>query len=516
MTNYLEDLTTSYLPAFFAFGMKNTTNAHEAEEFAQEAAYQCVLAINKTQKIQNFNAFVWGIAHNTYKRWCARKKHATLTSNVIAPYTPPEADIIQEEEKRRIHLELSRLTDLYRKTIVCFYYQEMSIAETSEKLEISLEMVKFYLQKGRKKLKEAYTMPDNTGEKSFNPSEFTILQLAIDMTKVNVWEVFARKLPCQIALICYDQPKTVSEISLETGVPAVYLEEEISLLTDAGVVVSPVRNKYRTNFSIMKKNALKQLMLQFTKLHEIYAPYVIEMFDKYLPRLKECGVFKHEVPDQRYAWFFLGHVMHFANTPISQDTPAPVILSCGSRAFIFAKEAEFSPWTISRTPINVEGATVMPTDMGMLSNPFQSRSYNDLSGQGKAQALVDVYHGHVKDEDIEIYAQLLEDGYIIKEDGALYSNVATLTPQATALFAEINQELGKILSPLCMELHANVCRIVKATIPPQLKEFAEGYTQTWVEFYAYICFCEALYGKGFIVVPEDGDKSPVACVVALE
>jgi len=178
-TEYVEMLTKKYLPAFHAFALKNVRDPHEAEELSQETAYQCVSAIHKTDGgIFNFNAFIWSIVHNTYKRWCARKKYVSLDddglfdtfSNVMSDEVPLEAEIIREDETNRIHLEISRLTDLYRKTLVCFYYDEMSIAETSDKLGISVEMVKFYLQKGRKKLKEAYTMSNtNIGEKSFNP-----------------------------------------------------------------------------------------------------------------------------------------------------------------------------------------------------------------------------------------------------------------------------------------------------------------------------------------------------------
>ena len=75
---YFDKLTNEYLPAFLAFGMKNINDLHEAEEFSQETAYQCVLAINKAESIANFNAFIWGIVHNTYKRWCARKKYVSL------------------------------------------------------------------------------------------------------------------------------------------------------------------------------------------------------------------------------------------------------------------------------------------------------------------------------------------------------------------------------------------------------------------------------------------------------
>ena len=518
---YLDRLTNEYLPAFLAFGIKNISNLHEAEEFSQETAYQCVLAINKADSISNFNAFIWSVAHNTYKRWCARKKHVSFNddsqydtlSNIISSDTPIEEAIIQEEDNKRIRLELSRLIDLYRKTMVCFYYDELSITETSDKLGISVEMVKFYLQKGRKKLREAYTMSKtNIGEKSFNPSEFSVYKSAIDFSAVNVWEVFKRKLPCQIALICHDSNKTVSEISLETGVAAVYIEDEIGLLMDAGVMISPVRSKYRTNLFILKKNVLTQIKEQFNMLYEAYIPAVLSAYDKYLPELEQTGIFKHDVPEGRYAWFYADKVSDFDYSEHElSDSDYPQILSCGSKGFIFAEEAEHSAWTAGQTPTRLEQCTVWSRDINVFRKHHRQR---ELQNNGrKCQALYDTYIGQKKDSDNEIYAQLIEEGYVVKIGGSLFCNIAVSTPEARKLFNKINSELAGVLVHLCNEIRENIGRVVKSTIPPQLKDYTKGYTETWIMFYSGVYFMEALYNKGFISIPEPDDKTPVACYI---
>ena len=432
-------------------------------------------------------------------------------SNVMSADVPFETGIIQEEENTRIHLELSRLTDLYRKTLVYFYYDEISIIEISAKQGISVEMVKFYLQKGRHKFKEAYIMSNNIGEKSFNPSEFTVYKSSIDFSKVNVWDVFKRKLPCQIALICHDNNKSVNEISIDTGVPAVYVEEEIGLLMDAGVMISPVRGKYRTNLYILKKNVLTQIKEQFNKLYDAYIPVVLTAYEKYLPELKQQGIFKQEVSDSRYAWFFADKIINFDfNGHDLSNEDFPQILSCGSKGFIFAEEANGSLWGAGQTPTRLEKCTVWPRDIKILGEYHCQR---ELRNERKAQALYDVYIGQTKDSDIEIYAQLIEKGYVVKNDGTLFCNVAVSTSEARKLFDELNTDLAVVLSPLCKEIRENIYRITKATIPPQLKGYTKGFAETWIMLYSGVYFFGALYNKGFITIPEQGDKSPVACYI---
>lgn len=515
-TEQIKKITDIYLVAFLSFALKRINNFNEAEELAQEIAYQCILSINRCSIINNFEAFIWSIAHNTFKKWCIRKQAASLDvesdtfSNIMSSDMPIEDTLINQENFNLVRRELSRLSNLYRQTLVYFYYDELPIRDISKKLEISEEMVKFYLLKGRQKLKEAYTM-NNIGEKSFNPSDFSVYKSAIDFSKINVWEVFKRKLPCQIALVCHDTAKTISEISIETGIPAVYIEDEIELLLDAGVMITPVKNKYRTNLFILKKNAVKQLKEQFDKLYAGYVPMVISIFDKYLPKLRQCDVFNYDVPDNRYAWFFMDGIENFDYTDLGLSADDyPQILSCGSKAFIFAEESKGSLWGAGQTPTYLEKCIVWARDVVIFGEYHCQKELRDAA---KAQALYDVYCNNMKDTDIDIYAQLIEEGYVIKKDGKLICNVAVSTNKSRKLFESINAELMTVLRPLCEEIRENIFRIVKTTIPEQLRQYAKGYTETWISFYSGVYLHEALYNKGFITIPEKNDKTPIACYI---
>lgn len=516
-TEQIKEITDIYLVAFLSFALKRINNFNEAEELAQEIAYQCLLSINRCSTINNFEAFVWSIAHNTFKKWCIRKQMVSIDSesdtftNIVSVDLPVEDSLINEENFNLVRRELSRLSNLYRQTLVCFYYEELSIREISKKLNISEEMVKFYLVKGRQKLREAYTMNNNIGEKSFNPSNFTVYKSAIDLSEINVWEVFKRLLPCQIALICHDSPKTVSEISIETGIPAVYIEDEIELLLDSGVMITPVKNKYRTNLFILKKNAVNQIKEQFNKLYSVYAPAVIMAFDKFLPELKQCNVFNYDAPDYRYAWFFLDGIMDFdySGYEFTADD-YPQILSCGSKAFIFAEESRGSVWRAGQTPTHLEKCIVWPRDIEVFG---KYHCQEELRDSVKAQALYDVYCHNITDTDIGICAQLIAEGYVIKKNGVLICNVAVSTAKSRKLFKTINAEILTVLAPLCKEIRKNIYRIVKTTIPEQLLQYEKGYTETWISFYSGVYLHEALYNNGFITIPEKNDRTPVACYI---
>jgi hypothetical protein len=116
-----------------------------------------------------------------------------------------------------------------------------------------------------------------------------------------------------------------------------------------------------------------------------------------------------------------------------------------------------------------------------------------------------------REEGISRAADLLKEGYAIKKNGVLYCNVPVTTEKSRKLFEEINTGLQTELEELCGEIRENITRIVKGTIPEQLRPFIKGYTETWIAFYAGVYLHEALYNKGFIAVPEKDDLTPVAC-----
>ena len=509
----LQKIIDEYMSAFLGFAINKLGNITEAEELAQEIVFQAILAVNRGDIRDNFNAYIWSIAYNTFKRRCKRKVLLSLDggtdsfSNIASNDIPVTEQIVSTEEASAVRLALSRLTSDYRKTIVCFYFNELSTREISKRLLLTEGMVKFYLRAGKQKLREAFDM-NQIGEKSFNPSEFSVYKSGIDFSKVNIWEVFKRKLPCQIAIICHDSAKTVSDISIETGTPAVYIEDEIKLLLDAGVMISPVKNKYHTNFHILKENTAAQFKEQFVKLYEVYAPLIIKSYEKHIPELKKCDVFKFDAAPNQWAWYFAGNVPDFdyAGHELTADD-YPQILSCGSKAVIFAETAKGSIWASGQTPTFLEKCDVHPCDVAAFGKYHRQKELWDK----KAQALYDVYNGNINEKAKELYAELIEQGYVIKRDNQLLCNVAVTTVKSRKLFETINTELSANLKRLCGEIRDNISRIAKTTIPDQLKSYTNGYTETWIYFYAGVYLHEALYNNGLISIPEKDDLTPVAC-----
>ena len=76
-------------------------------------------------------------------------------------------------------------------------------------------MVKYYLFKTRKILKEGISMEREFGEKSFRPSPFEFRTIFTGVFNQEYHNLFARKLPGQILLAAYYTPMTIRELAIE-------------------------------------------------------------------------------------------------------------------------------------------------------------------------------------------------------------------------------------------------------------------------------------------------------------
>ena len=99
----------------------------------------------------------------------------------------------------------------------------------------------------------------------------------------------------------------------------------------------------------------------------------------------------------------------------------------------------------------------------------------------------DVYCQTLHNKDKVYYAELIQQGYVIKgpeNENTLLCNVAVTAEKSRQLFDTIYEELSAELGNLCRPIRENISRIVRATLSELLKAYTKGYTETWISFYA--------------------------------
>ncbi len=284
------ELISENLKTVYAWALSRVSDKFDAEDLAGDIVDAAIANADKLRDDRAFYGWFWQLARNTYKTYLAKKQKTPAAplddSAGNIPAEMPETDGRAESLRR----EIAFLSENYRKCTVDYYFNDLSVKEISEKYAISRDMVKYYLFKTRKILKEGIPMERQFGEKSFNPSDVAIFMMCLKSVPATYSDfICGRKLPAQIVSSAYYSPMKLEELSVELGIPTVYLEDEVKLLQKYNLLCEK-NGKFRSN--------IMQIDIPFL---ERYYKKVFEEAGEPLSRL--CEGIKNKLPKIRETSF---------------------------------------------------------------------------------------------------------------------------------------------------------------------------------------------------------------------
>jgi RNA polymerase sigma-70 factor, ECF subfamily len=131
-----------------------------AEDLAQESFLRVLRSIGQYRYPRPFKAWLYAIATNIardhYKSAESRRTTNTDDSNqeLLPQYSEqPEETLLDWDEGQRVAAAITALPDHQREVVILRYYQELSLAEIAEALEIPVGTVKSRLSIGLMRLK---------------------------------------------------------------------------------------------------------------------------------------------------------------------------------------------------------------------------------------------------------------------------------------------------------------------------------------------------------------------------
>lgn len=248
----ITEIIEENLKTIFAYALSRVSNKEDAEDLTNDIVAALLASADKIRNEDAFYGYVWAVAANTYRKFIRnRKRH---TSEEIDENIRENEDFTEELARRDDYMvlrrEISLLSREYRKCTVAYYFDGLSCSEVAKKFGISLEMVKYYLFKTRKILKEGISMEREFGEKSFRPAPFEFVTIFSGRFNGEYKNLFTRKLPGQILMSAYYTPMTIRELAIELGVASVYLEDEVGMLEKYNLIKPLSGGKYQTNLVI--------------------------------------------------------------------------------------------------------------------------------------------------------------------------------------------------------------------------------------------------------------------------
>lgn len=182
----------------------------------------------------------------------ARNKAQTILAEdeTLCAMADSQPMYVDEEETERefeaVFRCLHTLSAEYRDIFIDYYIGELSVRELSGKYSLPETTVKWRLNVGRRKIRERIGEQDM--DKVYKRINWNTTCCNGSMDSDRYLHAQISRAICQAA---YQKPLTVEEISVSTGIPALYIEDELPRL-EYGDAVCKVGNKYATNFIIFR------------------------------------------------------------------------------------------------------------------------------------------------------------------------------------------------------------------------------------------------------------------------
>lgn len=395
--------------------MAKTPTREEAEDLAQDIVCELIKSRDNLRSDDAFYGFMWSVADNVYKQWYRRKlKSATdeLTVEI--------AEVIEDDTNDGgddiylLRRELSLLDEKYRRATILYYIDRKSCSEIAEILSISESMVKYLLFKSRKILKEGMNMERKLGKLSYAPKSMIPMYSGEGPNKF--YDFMQSKIRQNIIGACYNDSLTPQMISLETGIPLPYLDDEITALADKKLLIRE-GNYYKTNVIIITAECSREISRAALPYHEKIAELINLCLNENIERFKEIGFKGNDFSSNSLRWALstlIWRTVLFGG--YSRNERTVPVTGWGERAYIYCVE------DIARYTFGYSGMNGRHGDSLYFFDyiPKPNGDHRDFFGrQRDINIICDIARGdacNFSENDLEAVAQMIRLGYIIKNE----------------------------------------------------------------------------------------------------
>lgn len=464
--------------SIFQYCLSRTSSYQESEDLSQEILLTLCESIEKLRDEKAFYAFVWRTADNILKGWYRNKdKQNTAESDDDMADDPWERIEEQAEENEQLTLivrELALLNSNYRRVMAAYYIDGLSVREISARFSLTQGMVKYLLFQSRNRIKEGITMERNFGELSYRPVEL----ISRSWGKFNVFhDMFKSRVKQNIVMACYYEKQTEEQISLQTGVPTAYLENEIAQLLEHELLTE--RNGYyRSNIVIVTQKMMNEIYeAHKASIHET-AELIRSFIDSSIDAVRAVGFYGSDMPLNSMKWFLVSQLLHLAYVDLLQekqpfgDPDSYPEDKFGQKGYRWLTEkSEYHDVYMFRTSRrdDSEKADIVLWDVDVNGEPV-SLKMNKLHETMLIGLLTEQPSS---ESDKLICAELLNNNFAIKTDKGIQPNFPCLTKEQTSKLGElIVPAAQKICSQALVRLDG-IKRIMAEHTPNHLLDYAE-------------------------------------------
>ncbi len=492
-----QDKIIPYVEPVFRFCRNRLSNRYDAEDLASEILYHVLCGMQKYD-IKSLDAWVWRIAHNRYARYIEKQsRDRTVLSEEYADTDPVYDDYTgtdggnTEHSFETVFRYLHTLSEMYRDIFVDHYIGDMSVKALAEKYALTETTVKWRLNAGRQKIKER--IETEQMERIYERINWNTVTCNGSMDSNRYLHTQISRAICKAA---YETPQTVEEISIQTGIPAMYIEDEIPRL-EYGDAICRIGNKYATNFIVFRLKDRKSVECASKQTVKGIADKFEDLFFCAADDVKSLNFYGHDFGTERLGHFIVPFVLRKKIVALKNDR-----LQMQNGAYPPRKDGGFGWFIVEETTDKREllseydtGCNVAGADDGsrgkipghiyyyQIAKYFDSEIYHN--GGTRWMCAKDIVPNSpdgtvnkslLSDEEV---ANLIKKGLIVKDGDEYRLNFASFTEEQfaefTSLFHIDDEELENLLLEWIVSVRNSFSKFVPKRLESQINQWVSGY-----------------------------------------
>lgn len=507
------------LESILGFSMKRTSNRPDAEDLTQDIIieiYRSYTKLKRYEGVEALEGWMWAIARHTYCRWLNKKNKNNMVyiEGVMDEHLYENADdstgneIVKEEQLNLLRREISMLSKNYRDIIVLYYLNNKTCMEISQMTELPLSTVKWRLHQAKATIKERMENMKIYTEKAYAPDNLWVRSMGTFTQPYNnfyVYDQIKSLLRQNIVLCTYRKPLVIGEISAELGVPAAYIEEELSSLVEEQFISEKGSGKYQTDFIIITSDMKESIYPLLEELSCQMAEYFLKEVSKLEKSIRKIRFIGYDKLWEELLWSVIPACSISCYMPLLEDFVPPMKPHGNSWKLIgFEGTKKDYPWSGDLSTYsyldgkftqNIFITNNLNYRIGFLDKEEAVFYYNYLTGKIDVQNL--------KEENKEMAAQLISKGFFIKEADIIRPNIISLTEEQYKSF-------NTLISPAIQYFNGNILYKYAEQISAELKKHVPSAFSEDIDFAAAMLISESLgftlkylIDKDILKMPED-------------
>ncbi|MPM52328.1 hypothetical protein SDC9_99087 [bioreactor metagenome] len=486
----------AFLDKLYGFAYKRCNSSPEVEDLCSEIILSVIISLRKNPQIENFNAYVWTVAHGVYADFC-KKRNLQSRMQITHDYSddflnmqtnPIDEFMESEEEKiqiRKIMYDISFLSKIYREVMVLYYLDEMKTQQIAANLGISETAVKQRLFSARNTSKKGATKMDK--KYALKPVDIAFIGTGSPVgndprTKAE------RVLSKNVVYLCKNEALSAKEISEKLGVPMPFIEDELEIQVKGengnyGLLRKLENGKYISNVIILDISEFNQASQSYQNELDDFCNCLIEYFNTNRKKILSFPFLNEQNDVGFIAWSLISSITWNLEG---------IVNDCLSKKYL--KDIEL----VKREFSSVGIANYLDDDINLYFYGCDGLGGENLCGYKKVHfcniygARIEKHYGcghnlstdaqfmlmlkcidgvdvnSLSESEKEVAAKAIESGLIKKSGDILRPKILVLDYKNRNDFNKLSEDIKPQIEPIGRKIADNLAKEIKTMVPRHL------------------------------------------------